>query len=172
MSSIKFKKLSNVQLAYAVEGISRKLALRRETCIEKKLDVGGNGFHKITIPGHTYMGISSNVVNVHGYGQVRKNRLFIRKSMVAPVSTTEQLDNRAYFTQANAWVVAAQKDLMAITTNQQRFYAAAADLNKKIEGVSLEGYQKMRGWMCAIAFRLLANGKTLPQDHILPNFDA
>lgn len=172
MTAIKNKKLSNVQLAYAVEGISRKLALRRETCVEKKLNVGGNGFKHLNIPGHTYMGIVSNVVNVHGYGQVRKNRLFIRKSMVAPVSTNEQLDNRAYFQQANAWVVAAQKDLMAITTNQQRFIAARADLSKKIEGVSLEGYQKMRGWMCAIAFRLLSNGKTLPENHILPDFDA
>ena len=140
MTAIKNKKLSNVELAYAVDGISRKLALRRETCIEKKLDVGGNGFHKIT--------------------------------MVATPLTTEQLDNRAYFPQANAWVVAAQTDLMAITTNQQRFKAAKEDLSKKIEGVSLEGYQKMRGWMCAIAFRLLSNGKTLPQDHILPEFDA
>lgn len=172
MTAIKNKKLSNVQLAYAVEGISRKLALRRETCVEKKLEVGGNGFHKMTIPGHTYMGVTSNIVNVHGYGQVRKNRLFIRKSIVAPIYTSEQLDNRAYFVQANAWVVAAQQDLMAITTNQQRFYAARADLSKKIEGVSLEGYQKMRGWMCAIAFRLLANGKTLPANHILPEFDA
>lgn len=172
MSGIKNKKLSNIQLAYAVEGISRKLALRRETCVEKKLEVGGNGLHKLTIPGHTYMGVTSNVVKVHGYGQVRKNRLFIRKSMVAPVSTSEQIENRAYFTQANAWVVAAQKDLMAITTNQQRFFAAAADLNKTIAGVSLEGYQKMRGWMCAIAFRLLSEGKTLPANHILPEFDA
>lgn len=170
--AVKNKKLSNVQLAYAVEGISRKLALRRETCIEKNLGVGGNGFHKLTIPGHTYMGVTSTVVKVHGYGNVRKNRLFIRKSMVAPSYTSEQLDNRANFIAANAWVVAAQTDLMAITTNQQRFYAAAADLSKKIEGVSIEGYQKMRGWMCAIAYRLLANGKTLPSNHILPEFDA
>ena len=172
MSEIKNKKLSNVELAYAVEGISRKLALRRETCVEKKLNVGGNALKQLTIPGHTYMGVVSNVVNVHGYGNVRKNRLFIRKSMVAPTFTNEQLDNRAYFVQANAWVRAAQSDLMAITTNQQRFKAASLDLSKRIEGISLKGYQKMRGWMCAIAFRLLANGKTLPANHILPEFDA
>lgn len=167
------KKLSNVQLAFAVEGISRKLALRRETCIEKSVNKGGLGdVTKATvIPGHTYMGVVSRMRNVNGIGQVRQNFLFIRKSMAAVPLTSEQVDQRAYFGAGIKWVKAAWSDLNAITQNQMRYKAAREDFSKTIEGVSAYGYKNMRGWMSAIAIRLKAADK-LPQTHVLPDFDA
>lgn len=167
------KKLSNVQLAFAVEGISRKLALRRETCIEKNVNVGGLGGVQDTmkIPGHTYMGVVSRMRNVNGIGQVRQNFLFIRKSMVAAPLTSEQIDQRAYFAAGIKWVKEAWSDLNAITDNQLRYKAAREDFSKTIEGVSAYGYKNIRGWMSAIAIRLKAADK-LPQTHVLPNFDA
>lgn len=167
------KKLSNVVLMPAVEGISRKLALRRETCIEKSVNVGnlGGAQDAVKIPGTTYMGIVSRLRNVNGVGQVRQNFLFVRKSIVAPMLTSEQLDQRAYFSAGVKWVKDAWTDLNAITDNQMKYEAARADFTKKIEGVSAYGYQNMRGWMTAIAIRLKAAGK-LPQNHILPAFDA
>lgn len=167
------KKLSNVVLMPAVEGISRKIALRRETCIEKSVNVGdlGSPQDAMKIPGNTYMGIVSRLRNVNGVGQVRQNFLFVRKSIVATPLTAEQLDQRAYFSAGIKWVNAAWYDLNAITVNQQRYEAAKADFTKKIEGVSAYGYQNMRGWMKAIAIRLKAADK-LPQNHILPDFDA
>lgn len=168
------KKLSNVQLAFAVEGISRKLALRRETCIEKAVNVGGlrNTPDQMKIPGHTYMGIVSRMRNVNGIGQVRQNFLFIRKSMVAAPLTSEQLDQRAYFGAGVKWVKDAWSDLNAITQNQQRYKAAREDFSKTIEGVSAYGYKNMRGWMSAIAIRLKAADKLPASSHVLPDFDA
>lgn len=167
------KKLSNVVLMPAVEGISRKIALRRETCIEKNVDVGSIRKTKdaMKIPGTTYMGIVSRLRNVNGIGPVRQNFLFIRKSTEATPLTSEQLDQRAYFAAGIKWVKDAWSDLSAITQNQQRYTAARADYSKKIEGVSAYGYKNMRGWMSAIAIRLRAADK-LPQTHVLPNFDA
>lgn len=167
------KKLSNVVLMPAVEGISRKIALRRETCVEKKVRVGklGTVQDALKIPGTTYMGVVSRMRNVNGVGQVRQNFLFIRKSIVAPDLTSEQLDQRANFAAGVKWVKAALVDLNAITQNQMRYFAARADYSKKIQGVSAYGYQKMRGWMSAIAIRLAAADK-LPENHVLPEFDA
>ncbi len=168
------KKLSNVQLAFAVEGISRKLALRRETCIEKSVNVGSLGGVQdaMKIPGHTYMGIVSRMRNVNGIGQVRQNFLFIRKSMVAAPLTSEQIDQRANFSFGVKWVKDAWTDLNAITQNQMRYKAAREDFSKTIEGVSAYGYKNMRGWMSAIAIRLKAAGKLPESGHVLPEFDA
>lgn len=168
------KKLSNVVLMPAFEGISRKIALRRETCLEKNVYVGGLGNVQedaLKIPGTTYMGVVSRMRNVNGVGQVRQNFLFIRKSIVAAPLTSEQLDQRAYFTAGLKWVKDAWSDLNAITQNQQRYKAAREDYSKKIQGVSAYGYKNMRGWMSAIAIRLKAADK-LPQTHVLPEFDA
>lgn len=167
------KKLSNVVLMPAVEGISRKIALRRETCIEKKVNVGdlGGVQDALKIPGTTYMGVVSRMRNVNGVGQVRQNYLFIRKSIVAAPLTSEQLDQRAYFAAGLKWVKDAWSDLAAITENQLRYKAAREDFSKKIQGVSAYGYKNMRGWMSAIAIRLKAADK-LPSTHVLPDFDA
>lgn len=164
------KKLSNVVLMPAVEGISRKIALRREKCIEKNVAVGHLDNVK-KIPGIAYMGVVSRMRNVNGVGQVRQNFLFIRKSTAAAAATSEQLDQRANFAAGLKWVKDAWTDLNAITNNQMRYKEAHEDYSKKIEGVSAYGYQNMRGWMSAIAIRLKAAGK-LPETHVLPEFDA
>lgn len=168
------KKLSNVVLMPAVEGISRKLALRRETCIEKSVNIGDLGTPQdaMKIPGTTYMGIVSRLRNVNGIGQVRQNFLFIRKSTEALPLTADQRDQRAYFAAGIKWVKEAWSDLSAITDNQIRYEAARADFTKKIAGVSAYGYKNMRGWMTAIAIRLKAAGKLPTDSHVLPNFDA
>ena len=167
------KKLSNVVLMPAVEGISRKIALRRETCVEKYVNIGhlGDNSTAVNIPGTAYMGVVSRMRNVNGVGQVRQNFLFIRKSTAATEPTSEQLDQRAAFQLGLKWVKEAWTDLSAITTNQLRYKAAREDYSKKIEGVSAYGYQNMRGWMSAIAIRLKKAGK-LPETHVLPEFDA
>lgn len=154
----------------AVEGISRKIALRREKCTERNVNVGRLGNVK-NIPGTTYMGVVSRMRNMNGVGQVRQNFLFVRKSTAESIATSEQLDQRTAFQLGLKWVNDAWSDLSAITTNQIRYEEACEDYSKKIEGVSAYGYQNMRGWMSAIAIRLKKAGK-LPETHVLPEFDA
>lgn len=164
------KKISNVDLMPAVDGISRKLALRRETCYNESISKGGGNTY-VVIPGHTYMGVTTKDVRVIGYGTVKRVRLFMRKPMEAPVVTADQFAQRAHFGTGTAWVAAALKDLTVISANQAKFLAATQDLRKTIAGISAAGYQTMRGWMTAIAIALEAEGK-LPETHALPAFDA
>lgn len=165
------KKISNVDLMPAVEGISRKLALRRETCYDQTINKGGDENNKVLIPGHTYMGIVTKDVRIIGYGTTKRVRLFMRKPMTTPPLTVDQIQRRIAFTTGNAWVAAAQKDLTVISANQAKFLAAMQDLGKTINGISAAGYQSMRGWMSAIAISLAADDR-LPETHALPNFDA
>lgn len=164
------KKISNVQLMPAITGISRKLALRRETATTKEYShVGGKS---VTVPGNTYMGVMSYQRKIQGVGIVTKNILFIRKPFKLGLATSSQIAVRELFVRSAEWVNAAQKDLTAITTNQQRFKAACQDFNKRIAGVSAYGYSTMSGWMKAVMYAHLEDGHELPQTHILPDFDA
>lgn len=165
------KKISNVDLMPAVDGISRKLALRRETCYDKSIAKGGDENKKIVIPGNTYMGVITKDVRLIGYGTVKRVRLFMRKPMTEPSPTQEQSFRRTYFTQGTQWTRDALKDLTVIAANQRKFLDATKDLTKTIAGISAAGYQNMRGWMSAIAIQLAADSK-LPTTHALPDFDA
>lgn len=164
------KKISNVDLMPAVDGISRKLALRRETCYDKSISKGGDSNKQIVIPGHTYMGVITKDINIIGYGSTKRVRLFMRKPMNAPAATADQFAQRAAFIIGLAWTNAALKDLTVISANQQKFLAARNDLTKTINGVSAAGYQSMKGWMSAVAISL-EKDHILPETHALPNFD-
>lgn len=166
------KKISNVSFMPAIEGISRKLALRRETCINKDVNVGGQPANKKVIPGQTYMGVVTRPVNIIGVGTVQRSTLFMRKPMNAPVATSATLLRRVNFAKAKIWVDAAMQSLEVVSANMAKFIAAKADLSKTIKGVSARGYQSERGWMFAIAYAILKQGGQLPQNYALPEFDA
>lgn len=165
------KKISNVDLIPAVDGISRKLALRRETCITKNLKKGDNPNNVVAIPGHTYMGVVTKNVNIIGYGTAKSVRLFMRKPMNAPLTTQEQAMQRVHFSRGTAWAREAMMDITVLTANEAKFAAAVNDFSKKIAGVSAAGYQSQYGWMSAVAIALDKDGQ-LPQTHALPDFDA
>ena len=163
------KKLGNVALMPAIEGISRKLALRRETCTQKTIIRGNDN---IVIPGKTYMGVISKDVNVIGYGNAKRVSLFMRKSTILGPVSADQMEVRTNFTAARKWVTDALRDLSALTTNQQKFKEAVDDLSKTISGISASGYQSQRGYMMGVAMAILKEGGTLPVNHQLPSFDA
>lgn len=171
------KKLSNVSFITGIEGFSRKLALRRETCIDK-IGIKGDGATtlysdaNLVIPGNDYLGVTEREVNVIGVGKVKRHTLFIRKAQDYVMPTTAQNDQRNNFSDVMKWVYAAQHDLTVISANQAKFVAAVNDLTKKINGVSAYGYQSMAGWMRGVAFGMLRAGQTLPQNHQLPDWDA
>lgn len=164
------KKLSTISFMPAVSGISRKFALRKETCTTKDLSRGNS---ELTIPGVAYMGASVRNVSVVGYGPVQKNVLFFRRPMAKPIPTAGQLEVRARFQQVNQWVRDAFEDLSAMQTNMTRWRDAKADLSKTISGVSARGYQSMSGWMKGVvtAYAAAHEGST-PSGHTLPAFDA
>ncbi len=166
------KKMSNVTFMPAIEGISRKLALRRETCINKEVKVGGDPASKKVIPGRTYMGVVTRPVNVIGVGTVQRSTLFMRKPMNALAASSGQITSRVNFAKAKLWVDAAMKSLEVVSANMAKFIAAKNDFTKTIKLVSAYGYQSERGWMFAIAVAILNDGGQLPANYALPDFDA
>lgn len=167
------KKVSNVQFMPAVEGISRKWALRRETCVDKSyLRTSGTGDNGLKIPGKAYMGSLQRTTNYIGIGPVQQNIFFMRKPMKAHALSASQIQTRAFFPQACIWSAAAFKNITALAHNRELFVQAKADFTKTISGVSAYGYSSMRNWMTAIAFAICKDGGTPPANYELPAFDA
>lgn len=159
------KKVSNVSFMPAIDGISRKLALRRETCIDKIITKSGAS--KLAINGHIYMGVVSRNVNIAGVGPVIKNTLFMRKPMAAHIPSDNELAARTKFTQVNAWVRDALEDLSAVTYNETQ-WTTCLNEGKTCQGVSPRGYQTVGGWMKGVAYAMLAAGSSLPENHKVP----
>lgn len=171
------KRFSTIGFNPMVESINRKFARRIDTVTPKKYRKGGGftgmGSDLEVVPGHTYMGASSRIVNVIGVGSVQKNIMFFRKpwERTTPLSNDET-EARTNFGVAAHWVKMAAKNLSVIAQNRQKFNQAKEDFSLKISGVNAFGYTTMRGWMFAIAVATLQEGGSLSQDGALPAFDA
>ena len=164
------KKVSNIGFMPVVETISRKFALRRETCVDKtftKGDLGGEA--EVTINGTTYMGCVGRKVYIIGEGWVTKNTFFMRKPQPARQLSAEEVQAHQNFAAGLAWANAAMIDLSVLVANQEKFLVIRNDFTKKIGGLSAKGYSNMYGFMRAYAIHTLGQGGTLPQDHALPD---
>lgn len=158
------KKVSNITFMPVVESISRKFALRKETCSLKGSDQGQTNVF-------SYMGSGTRRKKFNGT-VITQNYFFMRKNARLTQPSSSELDARAAFTAGHAWALAAKSDLMAITQNQIKYKESnASGGSKRIKGLWAGDYTVF-GWLCAIAIKMANAGETLPQDHILPAFDA
>lgn len=162
--AITVKKLSNIGYAYPVEHVSRKFALRKETVDAKPYR---NGLY--VKPIQAFMGGSVQKVRVDGT-LVDVNRLFIRKNSGAHALSQNEIAARNNFTEAAQWVNAAMSDLSALTSNQQK-WREGLRTGYPMKGVKATNYTYMRGFMRAVAIKMLVNGDELPTNHQLPSFD-
>lgn len=161
-----------------VEQVSRKFALRRETCSWKVVSAAGStaSGNDLVIQPTIYMGSGCRNVNVLGYGAVKQNYFFMRKKPAVDLAhigspTADTMAVRLKFATCSKWVAAAMKDLTAITFNQQVFLTCKNDLSKGSAGVSVAGFTSMRNWMFAVASALYGdydNPQTLPDTHKVP----
>lgn len=163
------KLISNVTFMPAVEGVSRKFALRREKCVNTTI---GRGNSYVSVPGKTYMGCVSRSVNIVGVGPVLKNTFFMRRPMAKRKQTNEDLLRQTRFVAANEWGNSAFRDLSTLTQNMAKWNAAKADLTKTISGISASGYQSMTGWAKAIAYAYSVDKGSVPSTTALPEFDS
>lgn len=163
------KLISNVSFMPAVDGVSRKFALRREKCVNTTVN-RGNSY--VSLPGKTYMGCVSRTVNIVGVGPVLRNTLFMRRPMAKREATNEDQLRQTRFVAANAWGISAFKDLTTLAPNLAKWNAAKADLTKTISGVSASGYQSMYGWAKAIAYAYATAHGSVPSSTALPEFDS
>lgn len=150
---------------YPVESINRKMALRKDTCSDKNY---GNA---IIVAPKPWMGACTRERFYAGAGVVKTNFMVVRKNARSTPPSSEELVARSNFTAVRAWVRDANRDMSAITVNQQKWFAAKADFSKRIQGVSANG-RSYYSWMFKIAYEIFVDTQELPANHRLPDFDA
>lgn len=155
---------SNISFMPVVESISRKFALRRETCAYKHI-----GDKEISPT--QFMGAGVRRHFIAGLGTVNRNYFFMRKHARSTFVTDNEQLTRSYFGSVSKWNKLVWKSLSVLTQNQEKWEEACADLSKTIKGVSAAGYNS-RGWSFAIGMKIKSNGETLPANGALPEFDA
>lgn len=158
----------NVQFTPVVEQINRKWATKSKTCSTPK-KVG-----PVITESNSWMGSGTRIQGRAGIGDgVRKNYFIFRENARISSPKAAELSHRSNFTEGNKWANAAQKDLMAISTNQATWktlrdnpeaYIAIGD-----DRLYAKGYG-MVGFMRAYAIKQKAyDASSLPQDHLLPS---
>lgn len=156
------KQISNITFMPVVETISRKFALRRETCtLKTSQQKETNTF--------SYMGSGARVKMFNG-GLVTQNYFFMRKNARTSALSADETTNRSNFRDVAVWRSAVRQDLSKLSANQAK-YRESLNEHKTIKGVWAGDYS-MDGFIFAIGMAILADGGTLPQDHALPSFDA
>lgn len=154
------KRFSTIGLNPMVESVNRKFARRVDTCID-------HGFGA-----STFMGCSSQMVNVVGVGQKQKNVMFFRRPIKPHAPGEGELEARNNFTAASKWVKKYYKDLSYLAGNMQKWDEARTHPFKSIKNVRAYGYTKMRNWMFAIAVSCIKLDGHVPATGAIPDFDA
>lgn len=164
--------LGTMGVAYPIESINRKLALRSEKSSEKKFTGRSSD---VELPSVKYMGgftrkyrvtTGSNKVEV-----VTPQYMFVRKNARSSAITTTELQLRNRFRSVSQGVATIMEDLMQLTTVQQMFLAARADITKTCNGVSMLGYATIRAWVFAVQYAGLKADETYNVDEFPQAFD-
>lgn len=147
---------NNLVLAYPIESVSRKFALRRETAGEKSVSDAGDGSKSVNIPSTKFMGGMVRYRKVMtGIGKIEQfpqQLLFVKKYGRSTGLNTDEVRNRNYFAKASAGAAHIMKDLMQISYVQQQFSLALNDPNIHPNGVSRKGYESIRDWVFAVQY--------------------
>ena len=149
---------ANVGFMPAVESISRKFALRKDTCSTKNF-FGVNKF----------MGAGVRKYNVIGYGSGSVNYFFMRKNPRLSGPTSSELTQRSAFTDGVQWAAEALKDLTARTHNQQVYRAVRENPDLTVGGHSMKGVSSMYGMLRRYGILLAIDQEELPSNHQLPD---
>lgn len=147
---------NNLVLAYPIESVSRKFALRRETAGEKSVSDAGDGSKSVEIPSTKFMGGMVRKRSVMtGTGKIEQfaqQCLFVKKYGRSTALSTDEVKARNMFADVSAGVAHIMKDLMQISYVQQQWFAALNNPNIKPNGVSRKGYGTIRDWVFAVQY--------------------
>lgn len=147
---------NNLVLAYPIESVSRKFALRRETAGEKSVSNAGDGSKSVEIPSTKFMGGMVRYRKVMtGIGKIEQfpqQCLFVKKYGRSTNVTTDEVKARNLFSTVSAGVAVIMKDLMQISFIQQSWDRALTDKSYKPNGVSRIGYDSIRNWVFAVQY--------------------
>ena len=156
-------------VAFPIESIDRKLALRKETSGTKT--VAGK-----FLGGHKYMGgftRTRSVVTGSGKTETVKVQFaFVRKNGRTSPLKQKEVENRQMFAAVCQSVPTILEDLTQITRVQQMWLQARADVKKKINGISALGASTFRGWIFSVQYAGLKNNEEYDTDQFPQSFDA
>lgn len=161
-------------VAYPIESINRKLALRSEKAGLKYLD-HGNG-QDVKVPGAKYMGgMTRSYGIITGSGKketVKVQYLFIRKYARTTPPSVQEIDLHNNFATISRAVTHILEDLTQVTRVQQMYLQARADVTKKLNGVSVLGYANVRAWIFGVQYAGLKASGEYNVNTFPSNFDA
>lgn len=164
--------LPTMGVAYPIESINRKLALRSEKSGNKL--VGGN--HSVIVPGAKFIGgFTRKYGVVTGSGKsslVQVQYMYVRKNARTSVPSTQEIVRRNNFATISRAITGLLEDLSQVTTIQQLYLQARADVTKKLNGVSVLGYANIRAWMFAVQYAGLKASGSYDVTHFPTSFDA
>lgn len=147
---------NNLELAYPIESVSRKFALRRETAGDKSVSNAGNGTKSVNIPSTKFMGgmvrYRKVMTGIDKVEQFPQQLLFVKKYGRSSALKTDEIAARNLFSIVSAGVAVIMKDLMQISFVQQSWDRALTDKNYKPNGVSRIGYGTIRDWVFAVQY--------------------
>lgn len=161
-------------VAFPIESIDRKLALRREKAGSQTIQSGTNS-HKVFIPGVKYMGGFTRTYSVcTGSGKleaIQVQYMNVRKFGRKTPPSVAEITLRNNFRTVSQGVAELMKDLTQVTTMQQKYLAALADVSKRMNGVSVKGYASIRQWVFAVQYAGLKANPDYDVTQFPANFD-
>lgn len=144
--------LGTMQVAYPVESINRKLALRSEKCVEKTLSSGDN-YHEVIIPAKKYIGGFTRTKSiVTGNGKVEivtAQYCFVRKNKFVKSMSADAIQGRLVFGEVSRSIGPLMRNLSELTNMQTKWVEGKADVSKTLNGISTRGYD-YTGWVFAV----------------------
>lgn len=162
-------------VAFPIESIDRKLALRREKAGSKTVESGSNN-HSVIVPGVKYMGGFTRTYSVvTGSGKretIKVQYMNVRKYSRSTPVTTAEVNLRNNFREVSQGVVVLMEDLTQVTLINQKWTAAIADNSKRMNGVSAQGYANIRQWVFAVQYAGLKANPSYNVEQFPANFDA
>lgn len=163
---------STMGVAFPIESINRKLALRSEKAGGLKVTEN----HNVELPDVQYMGGMTrtyNVVTGSGVKTPAKTQyLFIRKNGRLTALTNHERALRLNFKIVSKGIATLLDDLTQVTRIQAMWLAACGDISKKVNGKSAKGYATLRSWVFAVQYMGLANDEEYDVTTFPQSFDA
>lgn len=147
--------MPTMTVAYPIESINRKLALRREVAGTKTIEKG-NASHSVELPATKFMGGMVRTRKVrngkNGIDTVQTQYLFIKKYGRSTALSADEVHNRNLFTAVSGGVAHILKDLSQLTRVQMAFISASNDSTIAYNGVYTKGYSSIRDWVFAVQY--------------------
>lgn len=160
---------NNLVLAYPIESVSRKFALRRETAGEKKVTDAGDGTKTVKIPATKFMGgmvrHRSVMTGTGKIEQFAQQSLFVKKyGRSTPVGANE-VKARSNFAKVSTAVAGLRVNLTQMSYIQTQWKNALTDPNVQPNGVGRIGYGNLWDWVFAVQYAGLKADPNYDVDH-------